>query len=119
MRIQGDSLRLRLTRGEVAGLHQNGMVAETAHFAVGGSLTYRILRRAGSKGIGAELNDGTITIHIPPDRVDAWATSDEVGITARQGVLRIAIEKDFRCLTRPKEEDEPDAYPHPAEAANS
>jgi hypothetical protein len=29
--------------------------------------------------------------------------------------MRIAIEKDFRCLTRPREQDEPDAYPHPAE----
>jgi hypothetical protein len=30
-------------------------------------------------------------------------------------MLSIAIEKDFRCLTRPREEEEPDAYPHPAE----
>jgi hypothetical protein len=45
--------------------------------------------------------------------------SDEARITARDGVLRIVIEKDFRCPTRPRVQDEPDAYPHPAERANS
>jgi hypothetical protein len=56
-------------------------------------------------------------IGVPAPTVVAWANSDDVGIAVRDGILRIAIEKDFRCLTRPKEEDEPDAYPHPAEAS--
>jgi hypothetical protein len=115
LRIQGDSLRLRLTRSEVAELHEGSAVEETAHFGGGPGLTYRILKCAGVAGIRSELADGTITVHIPASAVDAWATSDEVGIAARDGVLRILIEKDFRCLTRPREEDEPDAYPHPAE----
>jgi hypothetical protein len=114
LRMQGDSLRLRLTRSEVAGLHERGMVEETAHFVGGNGLTYRIRKGAGDD-VRAELTDGTITVHVPAGTVDSWATSDEVGIGARDGVLRIAIEKDFRCLTRPREEDEPDAYPHPAE----
>jgi hypothetical protein len=45
--------------------------------------------------------------------VRVWASGDEVGLYAQDGALRIAIEKDFRCLTRAGEE--PDAYPHPAE----
>lgn len=115
LRIQRDSLRLRLTRHEVNGLHEGGVVEETAHFSGGHGLTYRIRKDTGGNGIRAELTGETITVHVPSGAVEAWATSDEVGMTARDGVLRIAIEKDFRCLTRPTEEDEPDAYPHPAE----
>jgi hypothetical protein len=115
LRIQGDSLRLRLTRSEVARLHECGVVEETARFGNGPGLTYRIRKSANDAGIRAELTDGAITVHVPPSTVEAWATSDEVGLAARDGVLRILIEKDFRCLTRPREEDEPDAYPHPAE----
>jgi len=102
LRIQGDSLRLRLNRSEVARLHESGIVEETAHFGTGSSLTYRIRKRKVEGDIRAEWTDGSITVHVPATTVDGWATSDDVGISARDGVLRIAIEKDFRCLTRPK-----------------
>ena len=114
LRIQGNSLRLRLTRSEVAGLQDTGFVEETTSFAAGRTLTYRIRTHDRGEGIHAELKDGAITVDVPAPAVLAWATSDEVGITARDGMLSIAIEKDFRCLTRPRE-DELDAYPHPAE----
>ena len=48
-----------------------------------------------------------------------WVNSEEVGIHAEQQMkgddaLRIAIEKDFRCLDRSRAgKDERDAYPHP------
>ena len=91
---------------------------QTTNFAGGCALTYRIRKRFDGDRICAELRDAAITVHVPVPTVATWATSDEVGITAREGELRIAIEKDFRCLTRPREEDEPDAYPHPAEIAD-
>ena len=116
LRIEGNSLRFRLKRSEVAGLRQNGIVEETAHFGVGRSFRYRI-RTAGEGGVRAELADGTITVDVPAATAGTWAESDEVGISARDGVLRIAIEKDFRCLTRPEERHDPDVYPHPGEGA--
>jgi hypothetical protein len=117
LRIQGNSLRFRLTRSEVTRLREDGIVAETAHFGVGRSLTYRIRKCSIGAGVRAELEDGVITVQVPAGSVDKWATSDEVGIAARQSVLKIALEKDFRCLTR-REEDEADAYPHPVEQAS-
>ena len=114
LRIQGNSLRFRLTRSEVARLHESAVVEETAHFSVESGLTYGIRKGAGGD-IRVEWTDGAITVHVPASLVDGWASSDDVGINARDGQMRIAIEKDFRCLTRPRE-DEQDAYPHPAEA---
>jgi hypothetical protein len=113
LRIQGNSLRFRLTRSEVARLHEEGLVEETTQFAAG-RLAYQIRKDPTLADVRAQLTDGTIAISAPAGTVDIWATSDEVGIAARDGVLRIAIEKDFRCLTR-RDEDEADAYPHPVE----
>jgi uncharacterized protein DUF7009 len=118
LRMQGNSLRLRLTRSEVAGLHESGLVEQTTSFASGRTLTYRIRKRDCGDGIRAELTDGAITVHAPASAVAEWATSDDVGITARDGMLSIAIEKDFRCLTHPRDE-EPDAYSHPAERSTA
>ena len=117
LRIQGNSLRFRLTRSEVASLDKDGLIAETTYFGVGHSLTYRIRKETDGADVRTELADGVITVSAPAGEVHKWATSDEVGITARDGVLRIAIEKNFRCLTR-REEDEADAYPHPVEQAS-
>jgi hypothetical protein len=113
LRIQGNSLRLRLTRSEVMAVHQTGAVEETAQFSSGNELRYRI--QSGGGEIRADFNGVTLTVYVPQRSIEGWVISDEVGLSARNGEMSIAIEKDFRCLTHPKEQDEPDAYPHPAE----
>jgi hypothetical protein len=112
LRIEGNSLRLRLRRLEVSRLAEHGSVEEATPFRCGGILTYRI--ETGGPAVVAGLAAGCITVRIPPSQAVAWAASDEVGIYGRDGDLRIAVEKDFRCLTRPAEEEHADAYPHPA-----
>ena len=113
LRLQGNSLRLRLTRSEVVRLDGYGTVEEAASFGSGGRLTYRIQSRTGTEPLHADFSGGAITVLVPTETVRVWASGDEVGLYAQDGALRIAIEKDFRCLTRAGEE--PDAYPHPAE----
>jgi uncharacterized protein DUF7009 len=113
LRVQGNSLRLRLTRSEVARLDEQGSVEEAASFSSGGSLTYRIQTHASTQPVHADFSGGAITLFIPTETVRAWAAGDEVGLYAQDEALRIAIEKDFRCLTRAAEEL--DAFPHPAE----
>jgi len=118
LRIQGDSLRLRLTRPEVARLREQGVIEETAHFAGGRGLTYRIRKDAAGADLRAEFTEGAITVYAPAATVDHWASSDEVGMETRGGALKIAIEKDFRCMSRRGEASEADAYPHPSEQAH-
>ena len=119
LRIQGNLLRLRLTRSEVARLQEYGIVEETAQFKADGPLTYGVQKCPGGGAVQADLQNGIITVHIPAGAVEGWAASDDVGLYAQDGPLKVAIEKDFRCLTRPKEEDGQDAYPHPAEQFTS
>ena len=113
LRLQGNSLRLRLTRSEVVRLDGHGTVEEAASFGSGGRLTYGIQSRTGTEPLRADFSGGAITVVVSAEIVRVWASGDEVGLYAQDGALRIAIEKDFRCLTRAGEE--PDAYPHPAE----
>ncbi|MEP6715086.1 MAG: hypothetical protein ABJC09_05905 [Terriglobia bacterium] len=74
---------------------------------------------ADTDSIQADLQNAIITVHVPAIAVEAWATSDQVGLYGQDGALKIEIEKDFRCLTHPREEEAADAYPHPAEHATS
>ena len=115
LRFQGDSLRLRLTRSEVAKLHDSGEVSETVTFRSGGALKYCLRTSAGAEAVQAERIDGNIFVSAPLAMVQRWVTSDEVGIYERDGELNIAIEKDSRCLRRTEDIRESDAYPHPGE----
>lgn len=115
LRVQGNSLRLRLTRSEVAALDSKGEVTEEIRFSSGGALTYRLEKRTGAEALAASLSNGLISISVPAAAAARWVGSEEVGVYGQDGELRIAIEKDFRCLTRASDEQEADAYPHPAE----
>jgi hypothetical protein len=114
LRLQGNSVRLRLTRSEVERLREAALVEESVDF---GSevLVYRLQSRLEQGPVEAAIRQGTITVSVSTETAQAWACSDEVGIYAQSGSLSISIEKDFRCLTRPLDEPERDAYPHPGQ----
>jgi len=106
LRIQGNSLRLRLTQKEVALVRNHGLVESHIEFAPGHSLAYLI------EGLpNADAMSATLTI--PMHEMTDWAESDRVGMEARsQSGVQLLLEKDFKCLHRSVEQ-EPDAYPHP------
>lgn len=118
LRIRGDSLRLRLTRGEVHALRETGRVSETIHFGAR-ALDY-VLCSADVDAPEARFVGDRIEVALPHATARSWAEGDEVGIEAEQrvdqGALRLLIEKDYQCLT-PREgrerEDDTDAFPHP------
>ena len=113
LRLRGNSLRLRLTRNEVTRLAESGLVEESVSFGTSADsvLVYRI--RSG------ELQDAThaagqIEVLVSASSVRDWAAGPTEGIyfeTASQ--LRVAVEKDFRCLAPREGEDDSDAYEHP------
>ena len=112
-------MRLRLTRSEVAQLRGHGLVEESVHFGGGEVLTYRLQSSATVRVSQVEFSNETIGVTLPAEAVQAWASSADAGIYAQSGPVTIAIEKDFRCLTRSDEEQERDAFPHPAQQACS
>lgn len=119
LRIQGDSLRLRLTQTDVRTLTDAGAVADEMQVAPGASLRYA-LRAADAEALAATFDGSALTVLIPRAWAGSWMESDTVGfeglMPAGDGrTLAILIEKDFACLD--EDRDEADAFPNPHAAA--
>lgn len=123
LRIRGNSLRLRLGRGEVSRLVEGGVVEEVTQFAPGQRLVYALGTAADVNVPRASFRQDRIEVLLPPKVARDWAASDEVGISAEQpvggpgpdGTLRLLIEKDFTCRNPAPGEDRADAFPNPLE----
>lgn len=118
LRIRDNSVRLRLTRGEVDAIRRDGLVTAHTTFPGGHVFTYRLESSPASVKPEAFYSTGELTVRVPEEAVLGWASSEQVSISGEQSVkddvaLRILVEKDFACLAPREGEDESDMYPHP------
>ena len=118
LRIRDNSVRLRLTRGEVDALQAEGLVSACTGFPGGRSFSYVVESSPASVKPAAFFSDNIVTVRIPETAILAWATSEQVSIDGEQLLddgerLHILVEKDFACLAPRDGEDETDMYPHP------
>jgi hypothetical protein len=111
--MKGNSIRLRLTRPEVARLADGAPIEEACEFGDGVRLTWTLQSFAGS-AIRATFENGRITVSVPGPAVRGWADGDGVGIYGRSGPVDMAIEKDFRCAFPRDDPDDADAFPNPS-----
>jgi len=122
LRIRGDSIRLRLTKSDVTTLAEKGTVAESMRMGPDASFVYRLSADGRLEGPKVLLHGNVLEVRLPVERVNAWASSDEVGIEmwqkngSEQGLL-VLVEKDFPCLTARPHEDDSDAFDHLAGSA--
>lgn len=121
LRIRGNSIRLRLTQGEVAQLTTDGRVEDAIWF--GGDehrLKYTITSSEDCENVTSKFQNKEITILVPTNVVSEWANSEQVGIegsqTIRDGELNILVEKDFACLKPRHGEEEADTFANPLAA---
>ncbi len=120
LRIRDNSVRLRLTQAEVDILQTEGLVSARTQFPGGRSLVYEVESSPASVTPAAHFSENRLTVRLPETVVLAWATSQQVSMEGEQrlvdgDVLRLLVEKDFRCLTTRDGEDESDMFPNPAE----
>jgi hypothetical protein len=117
LRIRGDSLRLRLTQGEMRELAERGEVEDRIAFPGGAALGYRLRSDDNSNYISASYVDNLICILVPRALAERWWGTDLVTLSASQptaaGELRLVLEKDWACLAPREGEDESDNFPHP------
>jgi hypothetical protein len=119
LRLQSNSIRLRLKQNEVQQFAKSGWLEEKVtlgsefedvfHYAVETSSTIPSIR--------VSLKNNGILVQVPAGTVSQWATSDEVAIEAmlsiaNQGRLQVLVEKDFACLNG-TEEQNADTFPNP------
>jgi hypothetical protein len=105
MRINGNSLRLRVSRSEVTRLLKQERLEESIHLApeADATLTYALEQSPAVDAPITRYSHNTVTVLIPADRARTWCTTDQVGIEkninlGRFGNLTLLVEKDFACL---------------------
>ena len=120
LRIRGNSVRLRLKRGEVDQIAAGTSVVEKTHFP-GAILTFR-LEASDGNSISANFDNGNLVVSLPRKRISEWASSSEVSLSEEQKLpdadsLSLLIEKDFSCLEPGHHrdcDDDADTFPHPS-----
>jgi hypothetical protein len=116
LRLRGNSLRLRLQKPEVASLAQGAAVVDSTQF--GPEPESRFVCRIEARGdaqISTRFAEGVLTVTVPETTARSWADNETVGLYAETvWGLKIALEKDFRCLEPRPGEDEGGAYERPA-----
>jgi hypothetical protein len=117
LRIKGDSLRLRLTQGEMRTLAERGAIEDRVSFPGGAALTYRLRVDDIVNLISVSYASNLIEFLIPRSQAERWCGTDLVTLSAKQpiagGELRLVLEKDWACLAPREGEDEADNFPHP------
>ena len=119
LRIKGDSLRLRVSRSEVAKLLAGHCLEETIHFApeADAKFTYALQRENSLRRATVHYAANKVKILIPAEQANVWGATDQVGIAEDISLgnlwsLTLLIEKDFACLDR-SDEDNEDTFPNP------
>jgi hypothetical protein len=124
LRIQDNSIRLRLTRSEIDRMQRAGRVSAETAFPGGARLEYALEATQDADRPAARFAEGRLVVSLPGSTVQQWAGSDEVSISGTEpldggGALSILVEKDFQCLTPREDEDESDMFPHPLQDIES
>lgn len=116
LRIRGNSLRLRLTRTELAELAGTGTVVNQVQLGVfpDCALVYRMeLSDEAIKPV-VVFRNSQICVSLPSVQAREWARSESVGIYSEESWgLKLIVEKDFKCLDPRIGEDESDAFENP------
>ena len=111
LRMHSNSVRLRLSQSEVSAVGQGGRVEERVQFAPDHALLYSV-ECAEILAPEAVFESNSIRVKLPRTDVKQWVETDQTGIEATQGKLRLLVEKDFRCIHR-ESPDDADSFPNP------
>ena len=117
LRIQGNSIRLRVTQSEIAQLRHVGRIESSLELTPGRSLSYAVEASLHARSALAVFDGRTILVSLPAGEVNNWVGSEQIGIEGgTEAGVQILVEKDFPCRHKPAQADS-DSYPDPPKAA--
>ena len=123
LRIKGNSLRLRVSRSELALFQAGGRIEETIRFTAApeATFTYALESALRSSPVSVRYGSREVTVILSQDRARIWGAEDEVGVYTTldmgpAGSLEVVVEKDFACLDR-SDEDNSDTFANPLTGA--
>ena len=122
IRIKNNSVRMRLSRLEVARFGADRYIECRTEFG-NAVFIYAIRCDNAIQEISADLSDNKITMHIPLPIAEEFVHTDVVGfqqvqIFATGEKLFLLFEKDFKCVDAEVTEDQSDNYENPSAICN-
>jgi hypothetical protein len=106
IRIEDNSVRMRLRKSEVSELSRKGRLCATTFFPEQ-LFEYCLQADPGIADLQASFTGGKITVRLPLAWIQTWPDSPKVGFETTFEVgadsLHILVEKDFVCLDRDPE----------------
>lgn len=111
LRIEDDTLRLRLSASEVHEFAEQGRIESAVHFGTGPGLqlTYALERGseppetlAMAEPVQVHYEPGALTVRVPFALARSWVETEQNGFShdvplPENQVLRILVEKDLDC----------------------
>ncbi|GLU54759.1 DUF7009 family protein [Dyadobacter frigoris] len=116
IRIQGNSIRIRLSKSEVDRLSTDGYVEEKTSFGKS-AFGYCLQKKTGITELAAAYDDDKITMYVPETLLTEWPQNNIVGFDTNMLIggnetLYLLLEKDFKCLDNVME-DQSDNFENP------
>lgn len=115
IRIEDNSVRLRLRKSEVAKLAEQGRLCAATVFPEQ-RFEYCLEVSREARDLEASFSGGKIAVRLPEPWVRDWPDSPKVGFEATidtgSAKLHLLVEKDFVCLDRDPETQK-DQFAHP------
>ena len=119
LRINGNSLRLRVSRSELSRFQLGERIEETIHFAPApeAKLTYALEFALQSEPANVRYESNVVTVVLSEARARTWGLNGEVGVYETLGIesagsLDVIVEKDFACADGSEAENS-DTFPNP------
>lgn len=117
LRIRENSIRLRLSRTEVATFEKDGYIESKTEFGFA-DFVYGMQSLKGLESLAATYIGNKITVFMPSAMQIEWTTTDAVGFDNQMGIgggksLYILVEKDWACSDNGMGEDQSDNFPNP------
>jgi hypothetical protein len=105
LRLDNNSLRLRVKKSDLERLQKEGATSEKLTFPNQAVFIYTLRYDDWSETINATFAADRIVVNMPTKIASSWINSNEVGLeTTLESGLFILIEKDFPCKDRPWED---------------
>lgn len=114
IRIESNTLRLRLRKSEIDVLEADHVVSDVISFG-SKSLIYR-LKINEVEQIESSFSDNIISVSLPKELALEWINSDLVSLQNDTVSPKILIEKDFQCTSKAcieSENDQSDFFENP------
>ena len=116
IRINGNSVRIRLSKSEVDQFGKEGYLEESTSFG-NGAFKYVLKSKNEGNSLSAAFEGNMMMMFVPEKTKQEWTSTEKVGYEANMPIgdgktLFLLLEKDFKCLDNAIENQD-DNYENP------